>query len=106
MQQVIPTASPKRIKKALKELRKGGEAELPIIRRQIDAPEVKTLAPDGDFFFPPYVTDPQRAPFCFWRTYYTPQELQNKVIRLTDELADANYTIKKLQQKESLKCQK
>jgi hypothetical protein len=80
MQQVFPTASPKRIKKALKELRKGGEAELPIVRRQIDAPEVKTLAPDGDFFFPPYVTDPQRAPFCFWRTYYTPQELQNKVI--------------------------
>jgi len=80
MQQVFPTASQKRIKKALKELRKGGEAELPIVRRQIDAPEVKTLAPDGDFFFPPYVTDPQRAPFCFWRTYYTPQELQNKVV--------------------------
>jgi hypothetical protein len=80
LQQVFPTASEKRCKKALKELRKGGEAELPIIRRQIDAPEVKTLAPDGDFFFPPYVTDPQRAPFCFWRTYYTPQELQNKVI--------------------------
>lgn len=80
LQQIFPTASQKRCKKALKELRKGGEAELPIVRRQIDAPEVKTLAPDGDFFFPPYVTDPQRAPFCFWRTYYTPQELQNKVI--------------------------
>ena len=80
MQTIFPTASEKRIKKAIKELRKGGEAELPIVRRQIDAPEVKTLAPDGDFFFPPYVTDPQRAPFCFWRTYYTPQELQNKVI--------------------------
>ena len=63
LQQVFPTASQKRCKKALKELRKGGEAELPIVRRQIDAPEVKTLAPDGDFFFPPYVTDPQRAPF-------------------------------------------
>ena len=33
------------------------------------------------------------------------RELQKKVIRLNDELADANYTIKKLQQKESLKCQ-
>ena len=33
------------------------------------------------------------------------KELQKKVIQLTDELADANYTIKKLQQKESLKCQ-
>ena len=51
LQQVFPTATEKRCKKALKELRKGGEAELPIVRRQIDAPEVKTLAPDGDFFF-------------------------------------------------------
>ena len=79
LQQTFPTATPKRIKQALKDLRKGGEAELPVIKRQIDAPEIKTLAPDGDFFFPPYVTDPQRAPFCFWRTYYTPQELKNKV---------------------------
>ena len=70
----------KRAKKALKDLRKTGEAELPVVRRQVNAPEVKTLAPDGDFFFPPYVTDPQRAPYCFWRTYYTPQELENKVV--------------------------
>ena len=39
------------------------------------------------------------------------KELQTKVIRLTDELADANFTIKKQtqtiqKQKESLKCQK
>ena len=70
----------KRVKKALKDLRKKGTAELPIVRRQVDAPEVKTLAPDGDFFFPPYVTDPQRAPYCFWKTYYTAQELENKVM--------------------------
>jgi hypothetical protein len=69
-----------RAKKALKDLKKTGKAELPVVRRQIDAPEVKTLAPDGDFFFPSYVTDPQRAPYCFWRTYYTPQELENKVV--------------------------
>ena len=70
----------KRAKKALKDLRKLGIAELPTVRRTVDAPEVRTLAPDGDFFFPSYVTDPQRAPYCFWRTYYTPQELENKVI--------------------------
>ena len=70
----------KRAKKALKDLKKTGFAELPIVKRQVDAPEVKTLAPDGDFIFPPYVTDPQRAPYCFWKTYYTPQELQNKII--------------------------
>jgi hypothetical protein len=79
MQNTFDGVSEKRAKKALKELRKDGVTNLPVIRRQINAPEVKTLAPDGDFFFPPYVTDPQRAPYCFWRTYYTPQELQNKV---------------------------
>ena len=80
LQATFPGVTTKRAKKALKELRKNGEAELPIIRRQVDAPEVKTLAPDGDFFFPPYVTNPQRAPYCFWRTYYTAQELENKVL--------------------------
>lgn len=79
IQNTFDGVSEKRAKKAIKELRKDGVTELPIVRRQINAPEVKTLAPDGDFFFPPYVTDPQRAPYCFWRTYYTPQELQNKI---------------------------
>jgi hypothetical protein len=79
LQNIFDGVTEKRGKKALKELRKNGTTELPVVRRQVNAPEVKTLAPDGDFFFPPYVTDPQRAPYCFWRTYYTPQELQNKV---------------------------
>lgn len=70
----------KRAKKAVQELKNKGTTELPVIRRQVNAPSVKTLSPDGDFFFPSYVTDPQRAPFCFWRTYYTAQELQNKVV--------------------------
>jgi len=80
LEATFPGVTKKRAKKALKDLRKNGEAELPIVRRQVNAPEVKTLAPDGDFFFPPYVTDPQRAPYCFWRTYYTAQELENKVV--------------------------
>ena len=80
IQLVFPTVSTKRAKKAIKDLRKTGKAILPVVQRQIDAPEVKTLAPDGDFFFPPYVTDPQRAPYCFWKTYYTAQELENKVV--------------------------
>jgi len=79
MQASFLGVSTKRARKALRELRKFGVTELPIVRRQVNCPEVKTLAPDGDFIFPPYVTDPQRAPYCFWRTYYTPQELQNKV---------------------------
>ena len=80
MQQAFTGLSTKRAKKAIKSLRKTGLAELPIVRRQIDCPNIKTLAPDGDFYFPSYVTDPQRAPYCFWRTYYTAQELENKII--------------------------
>lgn len=79
VRQVYPSVSEKRAKKALKELRKKGVAEIPVSRRQVDAPLIETLTPDGDFLFPAYVTDPQRAPYCFWRTYYTPQELRNKV---------------------------
>ena len=79
MQAVIKVTK-KNARKAMKDLREFGMAEVPTVRRQINAPEVKTLAPGGDFIFPAYVTDPQRSPYCFWRTYYTAQELQNKVI--------------------------
>jgi hypothetical protein len=79
LQQVFDGVTEKRAKTALKDLRNEGMAKLPVVRRQINCPEVKTLAPDGDFVFPPYVTDPQRAPYCFWKTYYTPQELELKV---------------------------
>ena len=79
LQNTFDGVTEKRAKKALKQLRKEGATELPIVKRQVNSPEVKTLAPDGDFFFPPYVTDPQRAPYCFWKTYYTAQELQTKV---------------------------
>jgi hypothetical protein len=80
LQLVFQGLSDKRAKKALKDLRKTGEAMIPIVRRQVNCPDVRTLAPDFDFFFPPYVTDPQRAPYCFWRNYYTPQELEQKII--------------------------
>ena len=79
LKSVYPSINQKRAKKAVKDLRKTGVAEIPVSRRQIDAPLVQALTPDGDFFFPSYVADPQRAPFCFWRTYFTAQELKNKV---------------------------
>ena len=95
IQLVFPTVSTKRAKKAIKDLRKTGKAILPVVQRQIDAPEVKTLAPDGDFFFPPYVTDPQRAPYCFWKTYYTAQELENKVVTDRWDADFVSYVIDK-----------
>jgi len=80
LQSAYEGVTQKRAKKALKELKRTGFAELPAVRRTVDAPEVRTLAADGDFLFPSYVTDPQRSPYCFWRTYYTAQQLENKVI--------------------------
>ena len=47
-QRVFEGVTEKRAKKALKELRDLGEAELPVVRRQVNSPEIKTLAPDGD----------------------------------------------------------
>ncbi len=91
----FPSATEARAMRAIKDLRSDGVAELPVIRREIDAPQVKTLAPDGDFFFPSYVTDPQRAPYCFWRTYYTPQELENKISTDGWDEKFVNYVISK-----------
>jgi hypothetical protein len=64
--------------KAVKELRESGTTTIPTIRHEINAPEVRTLAPDGEWIFPSYTIDPQRAPFAFYRTYYTAQELIGK----------------------------
>lgn len=66
-------------KKVLRDLRKDSVAEFPIVRRSIDAPCVEALASDGEFFFPAYTMDPQRAPYCFWRTLMSAQEIRNKV---------------------------
>ena len=79
LQSALEGVQIKDAKKALNELRKTGEAEVSTIRRQVNCPTVKTLGPDGDWIFPSYTTDPQRAPQAFWKTYYTAQELLQKV---------------------------
>jgi hypothetical protein len=74
-----PDMSLKRVKKAVRELRTIGITEVSIPRLSIDCPIVHSCEPDGEVIFPSYVTDPQRAPYVFWRTYYTAQELEKKV---------------------------
>ena len=80
MKQAYPDMSNKRAKRALRDLRKEGQAELVVSEISVDHPTVQCLRPEGEFFFPYYVTDPQQAPYCFWRTYMTPQALRGKVI--------------------------
>ncbi len=74
-----PDMSKKRIKKAVSELRMMGVTEVSIPRMSVDCPIVQSCEPDGEVIFPSYVTDPQRAPYVFWRTFYTAQELEKKV---------------------------
>jgi hypothetical protein len=80
LRQVFPTLTDKRGKKALKQLRKTGRAELPVSRKQVDHPFVQALAPDSDVFFPAYTVDPQRADVVFYRVFLTPQEVLNKIV--------------------------
>jgi len=77
--QAFPALSGKRARKALKDLRTKGEAQIPIPRVTVDRPVVHSCAPDGEVILPPYVSDPQRSPYIFWRTFLTAQELEKKV---------------------------
>ena len=79
LQQHFRGVTPARAKKALKQLRKSGVADLPIVRQTVNSPMVASLAPDTDVFFPAYTIDPQKAPYCFWRVPMTAQEIRNKV---------------------------
>jgi hypothetical protein len=69
-----------RVKKAVRELRMNGITEVSIPRMSVDCPITLSCEPDGEVVFPSYVTDPQRSPYVFWRTFYTPQELEKKVV--------------------------
>lgn len=76
---VYPNLVDKRAKKALKELRNKGVSEIPVTRLSVDRPFLQTCAPDGDVFFPSYCIDPQRAPYVFYRTFLTVQEVLSRV---------------------------
>jgi hypothetical protein len=88
LQQTFPNLTTKRGRSVLRDMRKYGQAAIPMPRMSVDCPIVHACAPDGEVILPPYVTDPQRSPYIFWRTFYTPQELEKKV---TAEGWDADW---------------
>jgi hypothetical protein len=102
LQTAFPDLSDKRAKKAIMDLRKKGLAEVSVPRTSVDCPVVYSCAPDGEVLFPSYVTDPQRAPYVFWRTFLTAQELEKKVV---SEGWDADWVenaIERLRGKDSM----
>ena len=79
LQSTFPKLSTKKAKKALRELRKTGEAELPISIKAVDRPIVQTLSVDTDVFFPPSCVDVQKSNIVHRRVLMTPQEVISKV---------------------------
>jgi hypothetical protein len=69
--------NPKRVKKALKQLRRDGVADIPFISRDGGTFDVRTLAPDADFIMPAFTMNPQDAPRMTMRMLLTGQDLQN-----------------------------
>ena len=66
-----------RLKKALKQLRKEGVAEIPYVIKDEGTFDVRTLPPDADFIAPSFVTNIQEAPRLHMRMLMTGQQLLN-----------------------------
>lgn len=77
-----PKLKPAKAKKAVRQLRQNGEAELYVSRKTLmdSHPVVKACAPDTEVFFPSYTMSPQEAPYVFWRRLYTAQQIEAKVL--------------------------
>lgn len=92
----FPAVKEKRARRAIKELKENGVAELPAYVTDINRPCVQTLAPDGEFLMPSWVMDPQRLPICFWRTFMTAQEIESEVAENGWDRGWADYVIANL----------
>jgi hypothetical protein len=100
--QAYPSMNKGRIRKAIKDLRQSGMAEVLVPRLSVDCPIVQACSPDSDVFFPSYVSDPQRSPYVFYRDFLTAQELEKKV---TNEGWDSQWVynaIEKLRGKDAM----
>ena len=91
---VYPDLIDKKAKKALKDLRDKGVGEIPVSRLSVDRPFVQTCAPDGDVFFPSYCIDPQRAPFVFYRTFLSVQEVLSRAASDGWDMEWCEYVVK------------
>ncbi len=103
--QGVPSLTGKRAKRVIRELRSAGETMIPIPRQSVDCPFVHACSPDGEVIFPSYVTDPQRSPHVFWRTFMTTQDLEKKVISEGWSREWVDYAIKNLRGLDSEKIE-
>lgn len=76
----ITALSPKRAKKALKELRENQTTDMPVPYLERNTPSIRTLKPYRDIMFPPESGDIQDAPVIFTRYFYTEAELRTMAL--------------------------
>ena len=69
----------KRLKKALKQLRKDGVAEIPVLIEDEGGAECMTLDPESEFFAPLATQNFQDGNRCWLRKPMTPQEILSRV---------------------------
>ena len=82
-----------RVKKALKQLRKSGVAEIPVTVKENSEADVRTLMPDADVILPAYTVNYQDAPRMHIRMLMSAQELLNRVSSEGWDEEWANYVI-------------
>ena len=82
-----------RVKKALRQLRKSGVAEIPVTVKENSEADVRTLMPDADVILPAYTVNYQDAPRIHIRMLMSAQELLNRVSSEGWDEDWANYVI-------------
>jgi hypothetical protein len=76
--QYIADVSPKDIKKAVRDLRKEGKAEIPQAYTSKNLPSVTALKPFDEISFPPETIDIQNARVIFRRVFMTEMEIRSQ----------------------------
>jgi len=102
-QQAFPNMKARKARKALNELRRTGETAIPVPRTSVDCPTAHACDPTAEVFFPPYTTDPQRAPYVFHRVFLTAQEIEKKVVGEGWDAEWAEQAIEKLRGQDAYK---
>ena len=74
-QQSFEGVNVKRAKKALKQLRQNGIAEIPVIKGDIDRPVVESKCPRADIIYPSYTMDTKRVDRVHIRHFMSIQDL-------------------------------
>lgn len=74
-QQSFEGVNVKRAKKALKQLRKNGVAEIPVIKGDIDRPVVESKCPRSDIIYPSYTMDTKKVDRVHIRHFMSIQDL-------------------------------